>query len=202
MCTLYMYFHVQSAHVPEYKKYVLEEKQKQDALQQSSMSNFTVTDPTKLCGLDDYPEAAAKWMVDRYKPLQEVEHKSFRVMASCLNGKAPKLSRTRMKEIIYTKGATIDNYLCEELKKKLWFSITTDGSHAQTYPILSFLASIVLSIPATSAPSERLFSHAGLTIANDRASLLPDLASELIYLHDAWRVYDSIVGKKRKRNQQ
>ena len=49
---------------------------------------------------------------------------------------------------------------------------------------------------------ERLFSHAGLTIANDRARLLPDLASELIYLHDAWRVYDSIVGKKRKRNQQ
>ena len=76
------------------------------------MSNFTVRDPTKLYGLEDYPEAAAKWMVDRYKPLQEVEHESFRVMASCLNFKAPKLSTTRMKEIIYTKAAMIDNYLC------------------------------------------------------------------------------------------
>ena len=43
------------------------------------------------------------------------------------NGRAPKLSRTRMKEIINTKGAEIDDYLCKELKKKQWFSITTDG---------------------------------------------------------------------------
>ena len=54
------------------------------------------------------------------------------------------------------------------------------------YPILAMLSRVTLCVPATSAPCERLFSHAGLTIANDRASLLPDNAAEIIYLRVAW----------------
>lgn len=53
-------------------------------------------------------------------------------------------------------------------------------------PVLSLLARRILCIPATSAPSERLFSVAGLTIANDRARLLPDNAADLIFLRGAW----------------
>ena len=45
-----------------------------------------------------------------------------------------------------------------------------------------------LCVPATSAPSERLFSAAGLTIAKDRASLNPETADALIFLHDAWDI--------------
>jgi hypothetical protein len=52
------------------------------------------------------------------------------------------------------------------------------------YRLLSILASR-LCIPATSAPSERVFSAAGLTIAKDRARLASDTANELIFLHDA-----------------
>ena len=47
------------------------------------------------------------------------------------------------------------------------------------------LASRVLCIPATSAPSEHVYSVAGLTIAKDRARLASDTANELIFLHDA-----------------
>ena len=50
------------------------------------------------------------------------------------------------------------------------------------YPILAQLARMYLAIPATSAPSERLFSQAGLTIANDRASLLPETAADIVFL--------------------
>jgi hypothetical protein len=53
------------------------------------------------------------------------------------------------------------------------------------YRLLSILASRLLCIPATSAPSERVFSVAGLTIAKDRARLASDTANELIFLHDA-----------------
>ena len=53
------------------------------------------------------------------------------------------------------------------------------------YKILSEVALRVLCIPATSAPSERVFSVAGLTIAKDRARLAPHTANELIFLHDA-----------------
>ena len=40
------------------------------------------------------------------------------------------------------------------------------------FPVLSLLARKSLCIPATSAPSERLFSSAGLTISNERACFL------------------------------
>lgn len=49
-------------------------------------------------------------------------------------------------------------------------------------PLLSTLARRILCIPATSAPSERVFSTAGLTIAKCRASLQPQNASDLIFL--------------------
>ncbi len=57
--------------------------------------------------------------------------------------------------------------------------------HESKYKLLSILASRLLCIPATSAPSERVFSTAGLTIAKDRARLASDTANELIFLHDA-----------------
>jgi hypothetical protein len=53
------------------------------------------------------------------------------------------------------------------------------------FPLLAALAKKYLGIPATSAPSERVFSTAGLTIANMRSRLLPDTAAELVFLHDA-----------------
>ena len=62
----------------------------------------------------------------------------------------------------------------------------------QTYPYLATLAHHILCIPATSAPSERLFSHAGLTIAKDRANLDPEIAEDLIFLHDAWPVMNQL----------
>jgi hypothetical protein len=42
----------------------------------------------------------------------------------------------------------------------------------------------LLCTPATSAPSERVFSVARITIAKDRARLAPQTANELIILHD------------------
>ena len=58
--------------------------------------------------------------------------------------------------------------------------------HAKLLPTLSDLAGRYLCIPTTSAPSERAFSNASLTIANDRASLLPGHASDMIFLRMGW----------------
>jgi hypothetical protein len=54
------------------------------------------------------------------------------------------------------------------------------------YKMLSEVALCVLCIPATSAPSERVFSVAGLTIAKDRSRLAPQTAKELIFLHNVF----------------
>jgi len=55
---------------------------------------------------------------------------------------------------------------------------------AQQFPLLSKLAIRYLCIPATSAPSERVFSTAGLTIAKERSRLDPATANELVFLHE------------------
>jgi len=61
-----------------------------------------------------------------------------------------------------------------------WWRLNT-----RKYKLLSKLASRILCIPATFAPSERVFSVAGLTIAKDRARLASGTANDLIFLHEA-----------------
>ncbi len=58
--------------------------------------------------------------------------------------------------------------------------------HESVFPHIAQIARRVLCIPATSAPSERIFSVAGLTIANARARLNGDIAAAQIFLHDAY----------------
>jgi hypothetical protein len=53
-------------------------------------------------------------------------------------------------------------------------------------------------IPATSAPSKRVFSTAGLTIAKDRAQLEASRANEIVFLHDSLPAlckYTAVISK-------
>lgn len=70
--------------------------------------------------------------------------------------------------------------------------------NCRQFPLLSILARRLLCIPATSAPTERVFSTAGLTISNSRASILPQNASNLIFLHDSWPVAREYDAKQQK----
>jgi hypothetical protein len=57
-----------------------------------------------------------------------------------------------------------------------WWSL-----NGRKFKYLSILASRILRIPATSAPSERVFSTVGLTISKDRAWLASQIANELFF---------------------
>jgi hypothetical protein len=54
----------------------------------------------------------------------------------------------------------------------------------QLFPRIAVLARKYLAIPATSIPSERIFSSAGNTITEKRNRLTPEHAAEIIFLHE------------------
>lgn len=68
--------------------------------------------------------------------------------------------------------------------------------YCKDFPLLSQLARRILCIPATSAPSERVFSLAGLVITQLRASLSADNAAGMIFLHDNWKIAEIFHNKK------
>ena len=51
------------------------------------------------------------------------------------------------------------------------------------WPALASVARGILSVPATSTPSERSFSVAGRTLETRRSRLSPDTVDELLFLH-------------------
>lgn len=66
------------------------------------------------------------------------------------------------------------------------------ASQASNFPILSELAKKYLSIPATSAASERLFSDAGNVMTAKRTNLLPSTFEHLIFCKRNWRIIGGI----------
>lgn len=60
----------------------------------------------------------------------------------------------------------------------------TTGSR---FPVLQRVARKLLAVPASSAPSERLFSAAGRTVEPRRTCLLPDTVDDILFLHAALR---------------
>ncbi|MES3019411.1 MAG: hAT family dimerization domain-containing protein [Bacteroidota bacterium] len=65
----------------------------------------------------------------------------------------------------------------------------------QQYPLMSKLARQYLCCPATSAPSERIFSSAGLTITAKRTRLKPQHASSLVFLHNYCKRFVSLESR-------
>ena len=63
------------------------------------------------------------------------------------------------------------------------------ASRKSDYPILAKLARKYLSIPATSVPSERLFSSAGLTITEKRTRLNPQFVESILFLKSALKLW-------------
>ena len=86
----------------------------------------------------------------------------------------------------FKKQADLPMYTDEDCRipsnPLLWWK-----EHQAEFPQLSKLARRVLCIPATSAPSERIFSVAGLTVTKQRNRLTAENVALLVYLHNAWQ---------------
>lgn len=56
--------------------------------------------------------------------------------------------------------------------------------NAKLLPNLSIMASMIFCIPATSTPSERNFSYAGLVLNSRRSQILPDNLDKILFIHN------------------
>ena len=71
-----------------------------------------------------------------------------------------------------------------EVSKMTPDDVMTWWESQNTYPNISKLARALLAIPATSVPSERIFSLAGLAINAKRSGLLPSSVDKMIFVHE------------------
>ena len=84
-----------------------------------------------------------------------------------------------------TAQEEVDEYLAAPVRVKCplaWWR-----EHGYKFSRLSRLAHMYLAVPASSVPSERAFSTAGLTVTKLRASLDPSTADKLIFLNKRMR---------------
>lgn len=85
----------------------------------------------------------------------------------------------------------VDQYLKEpnaprESSPLLWWK-----ANQQHFPLTTKLAKKYLGIPATSTPSERVFSTAGLTVTRLRSCLTPDHVNMLVFLNKNYALLDN-----------
>lgn len=64
------------------------------------------------------------------------------------------------------------------------------------FPLLSKIAKCILSIPASSAASERDFSSAGLTLSDRRTNMCPKRLDDILFLHSNLKYHDAQKEKK------
>ena len=86
-----------------------------------------------------------------------------------------------------TAHEEIDRYIADLEDKKL---TTLDWwrKHELRYPRIAVIARKMLGRPATSVPSERLFSIYGKLVTADRACLYPDTVDQLLFLNSYLKI--------------
>ena len=86
-----------------------------------------------------------------------------------------------------TAHEEVDRYMADLEDKKLktldWWR-----KNASRYPRIASIARKMLARPATSVPSERLFSIGGKIVTSDRASLQPETVNQLLFLNSYLKV--------------
>ena len=100
-----------------------------------------------------------------------------------------KLLGPEKEEVSLTTTEELEQYLAEKMVKRKTNPLTWWKENEKRFPQLSKLARCLLNIPATSTPSERIFSVAGLTVNKQRCSLKPKNVDSLVFLNKNLKLF-------------
>jgi hypothetical protein len=70
------------------------------------------------------------------------------------------------------------------------------AARASRYPVLAEMARVYLAVPASSAPSERVFSVAKLVLSDKRRRLDVDRVARLMFMKRNMALYQELTGKE------
>ena len=90
-------------------------------------------------------------------------------------------------------SAEIEQYITEANEKPSINILNYWSQHRKIYPSLSLMAKSYLGIPATSAPSERVFSLSKTIIGSQRHSLSSQSIQQLVCVKDWYQKYEEMV---------
>lgn len=96
----------------------------------------------------------------------------------------------KIKLDLLMKHSSIESTPQREIQQYRCMNVQTDDplnwwhTQTETYKRLSILARCILAIPASSAPSERVFSIAGVILNSRRSSLSPHVVDKVIFVHE------------------
>ena len=100
-----------------------------------------------------------------------------------------KLLGPEKEEVSLTTTEELEQYLAEKMVKRKTNPLTWWKENEKRFPQLSKLARCLLNIPATSTPSERIFSVAGLTVNKQRCCLKPNNVDSLVFLNKNLKLF-------------
>ena len=89
--------------------------------------------------------------------------------------------------VFTTSKKDFDKYLLETPLKSSENCLEWRSKHNRTYPNLAKLVKQYLCVPATSVPTEQVFSVAGEVVNAKRASLKPENVDLLIFLNKNYK---------------
>ncbi|KNZ57338.1 uncharacterized protein VP01_2184g1 [Puccinia sorghi] len=87
----------------------------------------------------------------------------------------------------------IDQYISEPNEKSTTNVLTYWSQHTKIYPSLSLMAKSYLGIPATSAPSDRVFSRSKTIIGSQRHGLSSTSIQNLVCVKDWYQKYHEMI---------
>jgi hypothetical protein len=153
-------------------------------------SNSGVRDVVELSG-DDEDEVDTKEADDQSRV--NPPKKTF----ACMQPTAGPASVTRPEAATVDANEALRRQIASEIERYKSETQTVFGSqcplqwwrsHSYKFPKLAQAARRVLAVPATSAPCERLFSQASLTVSDKRTNLSRDCVQSLV-LVKCWHQY-------------